>query len=159
MAPANSGTLEAGIKFEGQNLPGRFPSPRHSSLRNRPVTHTPMSSSELFCYHCGRYHPREEMRQIETKGGKKWRCIKSIEATKIPSAQRDAFMHTVGIHAPHPAFNETITWSTRRNPLPAHIANVRDRVTEAVVADLSTHDALTRRINESYFAALRILTA
>lgn len=77
----------------------------------------------------------------------------------LSSAQRDAFMHTVGIHAPHPAFNETITWSTRRNPLPAHIANVRDRVTEAVVADLSTHDALTRRINELYFAALRILTA
>jgi hypothetical protein len=35
------------------------------------------------------------MRQIETKGGKKWRCIKSIEATKINSAQRDAFGKTV----------------------------------------------------------------
>jgi hypothetical protein len=35
------------------------------------------------------------MRQIETKGGKKWRCIKSIEATKKSSAQRDAFGKTV----------------------------------------------------------------
>jgi hypothetical protein len=35
------------------------------------------------------------MRQIETKAGKKWRCIKSIEATKITSAQRDAFGKTV----------------------------------------------------------------
>jgi hypothetical protein len=31
------------------------------------------------------------MRQIETKGGKKWRCIKSIEAVKKNCAQRDAF--------------------------------------------------------------------
>ena len=49
----------------------------------------------LFCYHCRLHHPKEEMRQIETKGGKKWRCIKSIEATKINSAQRDAFGKTV----------------------------------------------------------------
>ncbi len=35
------------------------------------------------------------MRQIETKGGKKWRCIKSIEATKKTSTQRDAFGKTV----------------------------------------------------------------
>ena len=35
------------------------------------------------------------MRQIETKGGKKWRCIKSIEATKKSSALRDAFGKTV----------------------------------------------------------------
>lgn len=55
-----------------------------------------MSSSEtIFCYHCARHHPREEMRQIETKGGKKWRCIKSIEATKRDVAQRDAFGQTV----------------------------------------------------------------
>lgn len=31
------------------------------------------------------------MRQIETKGGKRWRCIKSIEATKRGTAERDAF--------------------------------------------------------------------
>lgn len=35
------------------------------------------------------------MRQIETKGGKKWRCIKSIEATKKNSVERDAFGKTV----------------------------------------------------------------
>lgn len=44
-----------------------------------------------FCYHCGRHHPVEEMRQIVTKAGKKWRCLKSIEATKAGIAQRDAF--------------------------------------------------------------------
>lgn len=55
-----------------------------------------MSSSEtIYCYHCGRHHPRQEMRQIETKGGKKWRCIKSIQATKKSSTLRDAFGKTV----------------------------------------------------------------
>lgn len=44
-----------------------------------------------YCYHCGRHHPKEEMRQIESKGGKRWRCIKSIEATKRGVAERDAF--------------------------------------------------------------------
>ena len=31
------------------------------------------------------------MRQIHSKGGKRWRCIKSIEATKQGIAARDAF--------------------------------------------------------------------
>jgi len=44
-----------------------------------------------YCYHCGKHHPVEEMRQIETKVGKKWRCLKSIKATKAGTAQRDAF--------------------------------------------------------------------
>jgi hypothetical protein len=55
-----------------------------------------MSSTEtIYCYHCTRHHPRQDMRQIETKGGKKWRCIQSIQATKKTSAQRDAFGKTV----------------------------------------------------------------
>jgi hypothetical protein len=49
----------------------------------------------IYCYHCGRHHPAKEMRQIETKSGKKWRCIQSIQATKKSSAQRDAFGKTV----------------------------------------------------------------
>ncbi len=44
-----------------------------------------------YCYHCGTHHPKEEMRQIETKGGKRWRCIKSIQATKQGRAERGAF--------------------------------------------------------------------
>jgi len=57
---------------------------------------TAMSIAEtIYCYHCGRSHPRVEMRQIATKGGKKWRCIKSIEATKRNVTQRDAFGKTV----------------------------------------------------------------
>lgn len=48
-------------------------------------------SNTLYCYHCGRHHPREEMRQIHRKAGAKWRCIKSIQETKRSVAQRDAF--------------------------------------------------------------------
>jgi hypothetical protein len=48
-----------------------------------------------YCYHCGTHHPKEEMRQISTKGGKRWRCIKSIEATKRDKAERDAFGRAV----------------------------------------------------------------
>ena len=48
--------------------------------------------STIYCYHCGTSHPMKEMRQIETKGnGKKWRCIKSIEAAQRSVEARDAF--------------------------------------------------------------------
>ncbi|MFY9327417.1 MAG: hypothetical protein WAO76_05280 [Georgfuchsia sp.] len=44
-----------------------------------------------YCYHCVKHHPVEEMRLLVTKTGKRWRCIKSIEAAKAGKAQRDAF--------------------------------------------------------------------
>lgn len=47
--------------------------------------------STAYCYHCGKHHPIEEMRQLTTKTGKRWRCIKSIEATKADRNTRDAF--------------------------------------------------------------------
>ncbi len=50
-----------------------------------------MDIDTAFCYHCRRHHPLVEMRQIASKGGKKWRCIKSIQATKQGIAARDAF--------------------------------------------------------------------
>jgi hypothetical protein len=49
-----------------------------------------MPADTAYCYHCGKHHPIEEMRQVVTKGGKRWRCIKSIEATKKPTSERDA---------------------------------------------------------------------
>ena len=48
-------------------------------------------SDTIFCYHCGRPHPKEEMRLLHTKTGKRWRCLKSIRATKKGVAERDAF--------------------------------------------------------------------
>lgn len=48
-------------------------------------------SDTAYCYHCGKHHPKVEMRQIHTKGGSRWRCIKSIMATRRGVAERDAF--------------------------------------------------------------------
>jgi len=48
-------------------------------------------SETVYCYHCRLRHPKEEMRLIETKTGKRWRCIKSIEATKRGREAREAF--------------------------------------------------------------------
>jgi len=44
-----------------------------------------------FCYHCGIHHHTEEMRRVLTKGGKRWRCIKSINAAKAGIDDRNAF--------------------------------------------------------------------
>ncbi len=52
-------------------------------------------SETAFCYHCGTHHPIEQMRQILTKNGKRWRCVKSIEATKIGISKRDAFGRSI----------------------------------------------------------------
>ena len=53
------------------------------------------TTDQLYCYHCGKHHPREEMRQIEQKGRKRWRCIKSIEGSQKGSAERAAFGKSV----------------------------------------------------------------
>lgn len=47
--------------------------------------------TKRYCYHCQTQHPEEEMRLMVTKTGKRWRCIKSIEATKKSQAEREAF--------------------------------------------------------------------
>ena len=44
-----------------------------------------------FCYQCGVQHPRELMREILTRTGKRWRCIKSIEASRQGRAKRKDF--------------------------------------------------------------------
>lgn len=44
-----------------------------------------------YCYHCGRSHPEEDMRLISTKNGKRWRCTKTIQASKMTTAERDRF--------------------------------------------------------------------
>ena len=48
-------------------------------------------SETAFCYYCRARHPVEVMRRILTKGGKRWRCIKSIEGAKAEIADRDTF--------------------------------------------------------------------
>lgn len=51
----------------------------------------PGMSETAFCYHCRQHHPKTEMRQIETKAGKRWRCIRSIQATQQGPEAREAY--------------------------------------------------------------------
>ena len=50
-----------------------------------------MATEPTYCYHCRMHHPRDEMRLIVTKTGKRWRCIRSIEAAARSRLERDAF--------------------------------------------------------------------
>ncbi len=52
---------------------------------------TPMATEPTYCYHCRMHHPRNEMRLIVTKTGKRWRCIRSIEATQQGPEAREAY--------------------------------------------------------------------
>lgn len=45
----------------------------------------------LFCYCCRVHHPKDQMRLFPTKLGKRWRCIRSIEAAACERQARDAF--------------------------------------------------------------------
>jgi len=45
----------------------------------------------VFCYHCRTRHPQDEVRKIATKSGLRWRCIKSIVATRTAVHQREEF--------------------------------------------------------------------
>lgn len=48
-------------------------------------------SDTAYCYHCSRHHPKQEMRLIQTRAGRRWRCRKSILATRRSVAERDAY--------------------------------------------------------------------
>ncbi|MDP2821861.1 MAG: hypothetical protein Q8O52_04155 [Sulfuritalea sp.] len=50
-----------------------------------------MATEQTYCYHCRTHHPRNEMRLIVTKTGKRWRCIRSIEATQQGPEAREAY--------------------------------------------------------------------
>jgi len=50
-----------------------------------------LMSETAYCYHCGTHHPIYEMREILTKSGKRWRCIKSILASRQGRAERQDF--------------------------------------------------------------------
>lgn len=48
----------------------------------------------VYCYHCRVQHPRDEMRLIVSKTGKRWRCSTSIMAAAKAEndvALRDAY--------------------------------------------------------------------
>jgi hypothetical protein len=45
----------------------------------------------VYCYTCNVQHPLEEMRQVLTGKGKRWRCIRTIEGARQAQVNRQAF--------------------------------------------------------------------
>jgi len=45
----------------------------------------------VFCYHCRRHHPADEMTLLENRGVKRWRCRASLSLGRRSIAKRDAF--------------------------------------------------------------------
>ena len=45
----------------------------------------------VFCYSCRKYHARDEVTLVQSKGVKRWRCLKSIAESRKSRDQRDLF--------------------------------------------------------------------
>lgn len=54
--------------------------------------------NSIYCYHCMTYHPPEAMQKIISGGRARWRCIRSIEASRRPVSERDAFGQQQSLH-------------------------------------------------------------
>ena len=89
---ANAGRTNAKNIGQG-NFMNRSNAFRRSIIALVPDRHplTAMATEPTYCYHCRTHHPRNEMRLIVTKTGKRWRCIRSIEATQQGAAAREAY--------------------------------------------------------------------
>ena len=45
----------------------------------------------IFCYSCRKHHARDEVTRVQSKGVKRWRCLKSIAESRKSRDQRDLF--------------------------------------------------------------------
>ena len=52
-------------------------------------------SEKVYCYHCRSYHTSEQVRLVQTKNGKRWRCKQSLQASRSNTEARDAFGESV----------------------------------------------------------------
>ena len=52
-------------------------------------------SDQVFCYHCRRYHPADQVTLVQSRGFKRWRCRQSLALGRSSSAARDAFGQAV----------------------------------------------------------------
>jgi len=52
-------------------------------------------SDQVFCYHCRRHHPADQVTLVYTRDVKRWRCRQSIVSSRSSSAARDAFGRAV----------------------------------------------------------------
>ena len=75
-------------------------------------------TDKVFCYHCRNYHPSTEVRQVQSKGVKRWRCLKSIASSQASRAQRDAFGKEIS------ETNRKVTLEHSRQTLPRSVLEV-----------------------------------
>lgn len=48
-------------------------------------------TEKRYCYCCRNHHAADEMVLFDTKAGKRWRCLRSIEAARLAPEIRDFF--------------------------------------------------------------------
>lgn len=48
-------------------------------------------TEKMFCHCCRVHHDKSQMRQVQTRLGPRWRCLRSIQEAARPGADRDAF--------------------------------------------------------------------
>lgn len=52
-------------------------------------------SDQVYCYHCRRHHPADQVTPVYLRGIRRWRCRRSIALSQASSAARDAFGRAV----------------------------------------------------------------
>lgn len=78
--------------------------------------------TETFCYHCRRYHPNHEMALIETRTGRRWRCVRSLSARRESIDQRNEFGRSVT------ASNQAGSWRQSAPSLPHCLKEIVRRI-------------------------------
>ena len=77
---------ESILRKDSGGVPAAPATPTHGIRRDEETVTT-----KVYCYHCMTYHRPETMRKMLTRSGVRWRCIRSIEATRGTPEERDTF--------------------------------------------------------------------
>jgi dissimilatory sulfite reductase (desulfoviridin) alpha/beta subunit len=72
----------------------------------------------VYCYHCRKHHPANEVQLVQTKAGKRWRCVRSIHLCRGSRERRDAFGQSVS------EFNRAINAWMHEQPMPHCVREV-----------------------------------
>jgi hypothetical protein len=125
--------------------------------RHRHVSFPDPHSAITAGFDCRTHHPYCARNGIAQHSCTLALVIPRRNWVRLSPQQRTALRSGAMIQADVP-HDSNRTPRSRVLTLPVDIQAARNRVAEAVLADLSSHDALTQRINRCYFAARRNLT-
>ena len=85
-------------------------------------------SDQVFCYHCRRYHPADQVTLVQSRGFKRWRCRQSLALGRSSSAARDAFGRAVS------ELNRALSTGRAARPLPRPVIELFERTPASVAA-------------------------